>query len=204
MTLGKDTDIWPLSLSVIKRACWNNYSTCVWRFTLALRHGQLSDGGGWWGWWPAFWHGTTPHSSWWEVRVQGLKVGREKREWRHDEGQLTVSLGGNLVRAEGQGAPTLPALIFQRTGGPRVDMILINKYQTSFHFSLLHQPSFQCIFTFLLMAKMRLCSSQQLTFFSQSLHVHMHVLNCPSLKQHPQPRSAPSFHGGILGTAARP
>lgn len=166
MSPGNDTDIWPLSLDVIKRVCWNNDRTLsegsLWTWAMV---GSVTGG-------PAL-----------DMAFIGMKSGGSEAKGEKGEMRTTgwsgtvkslVGLGSNLVRAgDPRGSHSTlsdplwrPAGIWRRQA-PNT--------QTSNYFSLL--------------------------FF----HVYMCVLSCicPSLVQHPHPPTAPSFHGGILGTAAR-
>lgn len=124
MTLGNDTDIWPLSLHVMKRACWNNYRTCVWQFTLARGHSQLSDGVGWWfgeggGYSPL---DMALHLLGWKVRVQGAKGQHGERvdlggRGRRDKGRSNLLLARVLIWW-GRGAKGLPLSSFWSFGRP--------------------------------------------------------------------------------------
>lgn len=109
MTLGNDTDIWPLSLYVIKRACWNNYRTCVWRITLAWGHGQLSNGV------PAL--GMALDLTGGKVRGSGAKGQEGEKGMTAWWGKVKslVGLGVNLVKAGGHGA-SAPFWSFKKTG----------------------------------------------------------------------------------------
>lgn len=183
MPLGSNADIWPLSLGVMKRACWNNYRTWGVRVGAGPRSAQ----------WRGTWHGTAFTGV--KSEGSGGKVQEEERGQRRDEGRWGL-LSALVVIWWGQGAnaPTQSRLVLKKSSrwSEEENRLQINKLLRLFSIFLssarfTNEP-------------LSLCND------SDPLNVYTCVLSCicPSLVQNfGQPPRCPSFHGGILGAAAR-